>query len=208
MIGVGWWEKRKKDWITDYGLRTPNEGINQRNQKCLGSYRMRAPYTPWLYIYYPIFKSHFFVFKEVSLSCISSPWIGWYLFSYSANPTSINHYIYTFLYFLFYTSFAKRKSYQISLINYLDVDYPFKLLKAIGNPVSSKRFENHYDAAGRCNMNAIAAKAYTPLTTEINKSLKKRSQVMRFRSDTICDPAPCYVLFYFGNGVNYPSGHW
>ena len=43
-------------------------------------------------------------------------------------------------------------------INYLDVDYPFKLLKAIGNPVSSKRFENHYYAAGRCNMNAIAAK--------------------------------------------------
>ena len=31
-------------------------------------------------------------------------------------------------------------------INYLDVDYPFKLLKAIGNPVSSKRFENHYYA--------------------------------------------------------------
>ena len=81
-------------------------------------------------------------------------------------------------------------------INYLDVDYPFKLLKAIGNPVSSKRFENHYYAAGRCNMNAIAAKAYTLLTTEINKSLKKRSQakVMRVRSDTFCNPAPCFVL--------------
>ena len=31
-------------------------------------------------------------------------------------------------------------------INYLYVNYPFKLLKAIGNPVSSKRFENHYYA--------------------------------------------------------------
>ena len=62
-------------------------------------------------------------------------------------------------------------------INYLDANYPFKLLKAIGNPVSSKRFENHYYAARRCNMNAIAAKA--PLTTEINKSLKKRSQALK-----------------------------
>ena len=58
-------------------------------------------------------------------------------------------------------------------INYLDANYPFKLLKAIGNPVSSKRFENHYYGAKRCNMNAIAAKA---LTIEINKSLNKRSQ--------------------------------
>ena len=171
MIGVGWWERRKKDWITRYGLQTTNEGMNQRNLKCLGNMtdkhasvvitvpahnndnnnNRRYAYT--LITRYPLvylvpnfcFQGGFFnsvlmyglwlVFSEavcnqkrvilaavrylkiwgliisrvlqaVSLSRISSPWIGWYIFSYSANPTSINHNI-RFLYFLFYTSFAK-----------------------------------------------------------------------------------------------------
>ena len=35
------------------------------NRKCIIHYRMRAIITRGLYIFYPIFKVYFFVFKEV-----------------------------------------------------------------------------------------------------------------------------------------------